>query len=104
MNLLTTPKAGVISKQKKEATQPPPMYQVVLLNDDYTPMEFVMMIIQEVFHKDVQTSKIIMLTVHKTGRATCGIYSRDIAATKIKQVLQHAQKAGHPLQCIMEKI
>ena len=80
------------------------MYQVLLLNDDYTPMEFVVAIIQEYFNKDRETATHLMLQVHRDGKAVCGVYSKDIASTKVDLVLTHARKAGHPLQCVMEEV
>jgi ATP-dependent Clp protease adaptor protein ClpS len=80
------------------------MYQVVLLNDDYTPMEFVVVVIQEYFNKDVETATQIMLKIHLDGRGVCGVYSKDVAATKVDQVLEAANKAGHPLKCISEPV
>lgn len=81
---------------------PPPMYQVVLLNDDYTPMEFVIMILQRIFSKDTDSAARIMLKVHHEGRGVCGVYSRDIASTRVEMVRQAAQEHQHPLQCVME--
>ncbi len=78
------------------------MYQVVLINDDFTPMEFVVMVIQEFFGKDLEAATRIMLRVHIDGRGVCGIYSRDIAVTKADQVMDAAGRAGHPLQCVAE--
>ena len=83
--------------------KPPPLYRVVLLNDDYTPMEFVVAIIQEYFNKDRETATQIMLKVHRDGKGMCGVYPKDIASTKVELVLTHARKAGHPLQCVMEE-
>ena len=93
----------LIPKEKKAAVKPPPMYQVLLLNDDYTPMEFVVAIIQEYFNKDRETATQIMLKVHRDGKGMCGVYPKDIASTKVEHVLTHARKAGHPLQCVMEE-
>ena len=93
----------LISKEQKEAAKPPPMYHVVLLNDDYTPMEFVVAVIQEYFNKDRETATQIMLKVHRDGKGLCGVYPKDIASTKVELVLTHARKAGHPLQCVMEE-
>ena len=73
-----------------------------MLNDDYTPMEFVVVVIQDYFSKDIETATQIMLKIHLDGKAVCGIYSRDVAATKVDQVLEAATKAGHPLQCVCE--
>ena len=80
------------------------MYQVVMLNDDYTPMEFVVVVIQEFFGKDLESATQIMLKIHLEGRGVCGVYSNDVAATKVDQVLEAAQKAGHPLQCLSEPV
>ncbi len=80
------------------------MYQVAMLNDDYTPMEFVVMVIQEFFSKDREAATQIMLKIHLDGKGVCGVYSRDVAATKVDQVLDAARQAGHPLQCVSEPI
>ena len=80
------------------------MYHVVLLNDDYTPMEFVVAIIQEYFNKDRETATQIMLRIHVEGRGVCGVFTRDVAATKVEQVLQAARHHGHPLQCLAEPV
>lgn len=100
-NRVTLPPDLVVEK-KAVRTAPPPMYQVVLLNDDYTPMEFVVVVIQEFFGKDLEAATQIMLKIHVDGKGVCGVYSRDVAATKVDQVLDAAAKAGHPLQCISE--
>jgi ATP-dependent Clp protease adaptor protein ClpS len=91
----------VVERQEKK-TVPPPLYQVVLLNDDYTPMEFVVAVIERFFNKDHETAVQIMLMVHMKGKGVCGVFSRDIAASKVEQVQAAARKAGHPLQCLME--
>jgi ATP-dependent Clp protease adaptor protein ClpS len=78
------------------------MYQVVLLNDDYTPMEFVVHVLQRFFGHDLETSTLIMLKIHHEGRGVCGVYTQDVAATKVELVASAAKKAGHPLQCTME--
>jgi ATP-dependent Clp protease adaptor protein ClpS len=93
----------IVRREQKEKLKPPSMYQVLLLNDDYTPMEFVVAIIQEYFSKDRETATQIMLKVHRDGKGMCGVYPRDIASTKVELVLNHARKAGHPLQCVMEE-
>ena len=84
--------------------KPPGMYQVVMLNDDYTPMEFVVMVIQEFFGKDLEAATQIMLKIHLDGKGVCGVYSKDVAATKVDQVLDAAHKAGHPLKCLSEPV
>ena len=93
----------VLEKQAQKL-KPPSMYQVVLLNDDYTPMEFVVAVIQEHFNKDRETAMQIMLKVHLEGRGVCGVYSKDVALTKVELVLAHARQADHPLQCVMEEV
>jgi ATP-dependent Clp protease adaptor protein ClpS len=93
---------SVVVERQTARTQPPPMYQVVLLNDDYTPMEFVVMVLQEYFKRDLETATQIMLKIHHDGRGVCGVYSKDVAATKVELVLAAARRGGHPLQCIME--
>ncbi len=80
------------------------MYQVAMLNDDYTPMEFVVVVIQEFFGKDLQSATSIMLQIHLDGKGICGVYSKDVAATKVDQVLDAAAKAGHPLKCVSEPV
>ena len=95
---------AVVVERRTQRTKPPQMYQVVMLNDDYTPMEFVVVVIQEFFGKDLETATQIMLKIHLDGRGICGVYSKDIAATKVDQVLEAAQKAGHPLKCVSEPV
>ena len=85
-------------------TAPPPMYQVVLLNDDYTPMEFVVKVLQKFFRKNEEEATRIMLQVHHEGRGVCGVYPRDVAATRISQVARYARERQHPLQCVMEPV
>jgi len=80
------------------------MYQVVMLNDDYTPMEFVVMVLQQFFSKDRETATQIMLKIHLDGKGVCGVFSKDVAASKVDQVMDAANQAGHPLQCVSEPI
>ena len=91
-------------ERRTQRTKPPQMYQVVMLNDDYTPMEFVVYVIQQFFGRDLETATQIMLKIHLDGRGVCGVYSKDVAATKVDQVLDAAAKAGHPLQCVSEPV
>ena len=77
---------SVVAEKQLQKTKPPQMYQVVMLNDDYTPMEFVVVVIQEFFNKDRETATQIMLKIHLDGKGICGVYSRDVAATKVDQV------------------
>jgi ATP-dependent Clp protease adaptor protein ClpS len=95
---------AVVLERRAQKIEPPQMYQVAMLNDDYTPMEFVVMVIQEFFSKDREAATQIMLKIHLDGKGVCGVYSRDVAATKVDQVLDAAKQAGHPLQCISEPI
>jgi len=91
-------------ERRTQKVKPPQKYQVVMLNDDYTPMEFVIVVIQEFFGKDQETATQIMLKIHLDGKGICGVYSRDVAATKVDQVMDAAAKAGHPLQCVSEPV
>ncbi|MEP7138365.1 MAG: ATP-dependent Clp protease adapter ClpS [Caldimonas sp.] len=93
---------SVVAERKAQKTEPPPMFQVILLNDDYTPMEFVVMVLQEYFNRDLETATQIMLKIHHDGRGVCGVYSKDVAGTKVELVSAAARRGGHPLQCIME--
>jgi ATP-dependent Clp protease adaptor protein ClpS len=93
---------AVVVERKTAKTEPPPLYQVILLNDDYTPMEFVVLILQEYFNRDLETATQIMLKIHHEGRGVCGVYTKDVAVTKVELVLTAARRAEHPLQCIME--
>ena len=95
---------SVVLERRPQKTKPPQMYQVALLNDDYTPMEFVVVVIQEFFNKDRETATQIMLKIHLDGKGICGVFSRDVAATKVDQVTEAARKNGHPLQCVSEPI
>lgn len=95
---------AAVLERLPQKTKPPQMYQVVLLNDDYTPMEFVVEVIQEFFNKDRETATQIMLKIHLDGKGICGVFSRDVAASKVDQVTEAARKNGHPLQCVSEPI
>lgn len=93
---------AVVVERKTARTKPPGLYQVVMLNDDYTPMEFVVLMLQQYFQHDADTATLIMLKIHHEGRGVCGVYTQDVAATKVELVLAAARRDGHPLQCIME--
>ena len=95
---------SVVLERVPLKVKPPQMYQVVMLNDDYTPMEFVVVVIQEFFGKDRETATQIMLKIHLDGKGVCGVYSRDVASTKVDQVMDAAREAGHPLQCVSEPV
>ena len=89
---------------KKGKTKLPSMYKVIILNDDFTPMEFVVNTIQRFFNKSVDEATRIMLKIHTEGLGVCGIFPVDIAETKMNQVLNYAKEHQHPLQCIIERI
>lgn len=95
---------STVVERQAQKLKPPSMYQVVLLNDDYTPMEFVVIVLQEYFNKTRETALQIMLKVHHEGRGICGIFPKDIATTKVDLVMAYARQAGHPLQCVMEEV
>jgi len=93
---------AVVADKEALALEPPRLYQVVMLNDDFTPMEFVVFVLQEHFRHDIESATQIMLKIHHEGRGVCGVYTKDVAATKVELVLAAARQAGHPLQCILE--
>jgi ATP-dependent Clp protease adaptor protein ClpS len=93
---------SVITKTKPK-TQRPPLYKVLLLNDDYTPMEFVVHILERFFGMNHAQAFEIMLTVHKRGLAVVGVFSFEVAETKVAQVMDFSRRHQHPLQCTMEK-
>ena len=93
---------GVVVKKKTRVTEPP-LYSVILLNDDYTPMEFVVEILEKHFNKNHSEATELMLRVHNDGKAVCGIYPFEIAETKVGTINSLARQNGHPLQCTMEK-
>ena len=92
-----------VALDTRPKTKRPPLYKVMILNDDYTPMEFVIIVLEKFFGLTHQESFELMLTVHKKGLAVVGVYSREIAETKVTQVSDMAQHHEHPLQCTMEK-
>jgi ATP-dependent Clp protease adaptor protein ClpS len=93
---------AVVVERQLQKTEPPALFKVVMLNDDYTPMEFVVMVLQEHFQHDIETATRIMLMIHHEGRGICGVFSKDVAATKVELVSTLARRFGHPLQCILE--
>ena len=96
------PGTSVIAKTRPQ-TKRPSLYRVLLLNDDYTPMEFVVHILQKFFNKSTDDATRIMLHVHQHGVGECGVYTYEVAETKVTQVMDFARKNQHPLQCVMEK-
>ena len=97
-----TEQGEVAQLERKKVVSPPPMYQVWLLNDDYTPMDFVVTVLERFFAKSTDEAEVVMLKVHHEGKAICGEYPRDIAETKVVRVTRFAREAGHPLQCVLE--
>ncbi|MEP1229958.1 MAG: ATP-dependent Clp protease adapter ClpS [Litorimonas sp.] len=93
---------GVATKSRPK-TKKPSMYRVILMNDDYTPMEFVVEVLMGIFKKTSEEAYAIMLNVHQKGVGTCGIYTFEIAETKVAQVMDAAKRSQHPLQCTLEK-
>ena len=94
--------SSVLTKTKTR-TAKPPLYKVMLLNDDYTPMDFVVEVLQRFFRMDLEKATQVMLAVHYDGKGICGVYTADIAETKVDQVNRYARKHEHPLLCIMEQ-
>ena len=97
---------GVITESKtrpKTKSETPPLYKVMLINDDYTPMDFVILVLQKFFAKDMTEATQIMLSVHQKGYGICGTFTHEIAETKVYQVNQFSQTNRHPLKCVMEK-
>ena len=93
---------GTVTKTRPK-TKRPNLYRVMLLNDDYTPMEFVVLVLQDVFNKSREDAMQIMLHVHQKGVGECGVYPYEVAETKVTRVMDTARKNQHPLQCVMEK-
>jgi len=93
---------GIALEEAKPKLKRPPMYKVILLNDDYTPMEFVVHILEAFFGMDRERATHIMLNVHTDGKGVCGIFTRDIAETKVAQVNDYSRQHDHPLLCTLE--
>ena len=94
---------GSVLEVEKTRLKPPPLFKVILLNDDYTPMDFVVVVLQTVFAMSREKATQVMLQVHREGMGICGTYTREVAAAKVDQVLGIARKHQHPLQCTMEE-
>lgn len=91
----------VLEFKRTVEIEPPPLYKVWLLNDDYTTMEFVIEVLQTFFYKNDEQAEQIMLKVHHEGKAVCGEYPKDVAETKVMRVARYARAHGHPLQCVL---
>ena len=101
-NAISIDKERLLERERQK-TEPPPMYKVLLHNDDYTPMDFVVEVLMRFFRLDAEKANQVMLTVHYRGKAVCGIFTAEIAETKVMQVNQYARKHQHPLMCTMEQ-
>ena len=96
-------KDDTVLEAAKSRLKPPPMFKVMLLNDDYTPMEFVVLVLQKFFAMSRERATQVMLKVHREGMGVCGVYPKDVALTKVEQVGSFARQHQHPLQCVMEE-
>jgi len=94
---------GSVLEAERTRVKPPPLFKVLLLNDDYTPMDFVVVVLQTVFSMSREKATLVMLQVHREGMGVCGTFTRDVAAAKVDQVTEMARKHQHPLQCTMEE-
>ena len=94
---------GLMVDTSRPEVAPPPQYQVLLLNDDYTPMDFVVTVLQQFFAMDLEKATQVMLHVHTRGRGVCGVYTREVAESKVAQVNEFSRMNQHPLLCTMEK-
>lgn len=97
------PDGVVVAERKAVRTKPPAPYQVVMLNDDYTPMEFVVHVLERFFSKNREEATQIMLHVHRRGVGVCGVFTYEVAETKVNQVTEFARRNQHPLRCTLEK-
>lgn len=95
--------ATVLLERQEAKAKTPPLYRVLLLNDDFTPMEFVVVVLQKFFSMELEQATQVMLKVHREGRGSCGVFTRDIAATKVELVGSFSRMHQHPLQCVMEE-
>lgn len=93
---------GTVVERTKPTLERPKLYKVILLNDDFTTMEFVVIVLMRIFHKSSEQAEQIMLHVHQKGMGVCGVYTYEIAESKVRQVLEFAREYQHPLQCTME--
>lgn len=96
--------AEAVVEKVKPQLKPPPKYQVVMLNDDYTPMDFVIVVLESFFNLSAEQAVRVMLDVHNKGKANCGVFTRDVAETKVAQVVHFARHNEHPLQCTIERV
>jgi ATP-dependent Clp protease adaptor protein ClpS len=99
----TSSNAGVALEPARQQIKPPPLYKVLLLNDDFTPMDFVIVVLEKFFLMSREQATVVMLKVHRDGRGLCGVFPRDLATTKVEQVGAFAKRHQHPLACVMEE-
>ncbi len=102
--MATRQRDDTVLEVRRSKVKPPPMFKVLLLNDDYTPMDFVVAVLQKIFALSRERATQVMLKVHREGIGVCGVYPRDVAATKVEQVKAYAKQHQHPLQCVMEEM
>jgi ATP-dependent Clp protease adaptor protein ClpS len=101
--MATKHRESTVLEVRESKVKPPPLFKVLLLNDDYTPMDFVIIVLQTYFSLSREQATQIMLKVHRDGVGVCGVFPKDIAASKVDQVLGFARQHQHPLQCVMEE-
>ncbi len=94
---------NVVLEPQRAQVKAPPLYKVLILNDDFTPMDFVVVVLQQFFGMNREQATAVMLKVHREGKGVCGVFPRDVAATKVEQVTAFAQQHQHPLACVMEE-
>ncbi|MBS3916936.1 MAG: ATP-dependent Clp protease adapter ClpS [Sulfuritalea sp.] len=102
--MATRKQSESVLEAERTKSKPPPLFKVLLLNDDYTPMEFVVVVLQSFFGMNREQAMRIMLKVHREGVGVCGVFPRDVAATKVELVVGYAREHQHPLACVMEEI
>ena len=96
-------RGGAVLEPERAKTRPPRLYKVLLLNDDFTPMDFVVVVLEKFFSMNRERATVVMLAVHREGKGVCGVYPHDLAATKVEQVTAFARQHQHPLACVMEE-
>jgi ATP-dependent Clp protease adaptor protein ClpS len=101
--MATHKQSDSVLEVQKSKVKPPPMFKVLLLNDDFTPMDFVVLVLQKFFSMTREQATQVMLKVHREGMGVCGVFPRDVAATKVEQVSSFARQHQHPLACVMEE-
>ena len=103
MATTTRKQGGTVLEARQTGVRRPPLYRVLLLNDDFTPMDFVVVVLQKYFSMDRERATQIMLQVHRQGMGMCGVFTKDVASTKVEQVVSYARRHQHPLACVMEE-